>query len=515
MSSTIIDCAEALCLVGEKVKNLRHEGKGDQLHFLNFHGVAGIGKTMVLHHLATYYGAHHEDCFPLSKGSCGEFGIQPCGEAHEALPCAYIDCSRGEYSDPQAAHVKLLEDIVIETSKAVSIVPRLQEKVDTFLEQAANFRQEASMLQSSETQFQSTAEAMPVVDRFLAVIRNILEYRPPGSYPMILLMLLDSVDKAPSQWYSWLETEIMDHLRPDDRCMVILTSDKPLNWQHVSGLSQYTERRQLKPFLFKDTREQLPTDLSNVVAKVHALTGGHPDANHHVLQKWQGEPDKTVEPGRWINDNGREISKALAEKIVYNRILQSDDTKLRDAFLKTSVVRWLECSMCTSLLRTNCSPTFASLTAYKCMEMLTNMKETDYFSWDGKKKGWVMEPAIRRILAAYLRWNDSMAYKKLSQVALDQYEQWIPDYPDDCHLFVVECLYHKACLLTFDDLSPQVLADKLGVFFDEGLTMRGDINQERLISLLRDDPELQEMLGNELENMIKPIQESIVRRVGH
>lgn len=518
MSSNIADREEALRLIGEKVRKLRHGQEPDKKHIVVFYGVAGIGKTLLLQHLKNHYSKSPCDCIPIppERTQFGAELIKPClssGNSHDPLPCAFVDVSSQNYSDLRTGYVTLLEEIVGQIKKeAISVPQSLLAEMEKFEKDVTAFYKEASrVVPDNQSFFDVEVKATDVTDRFQTIMEGLI--RCPEN--KAVLILLDNAEEIYSQAFQSFEQEVLIPLRKTRGFLVIMTRFRPIAWPPGSTLAQYTDQHELTLFSVGATHEQLAPLFAHAARKVQALTGGHPDANGYVVKMWQKETERDPSAASWLDDHGPRIAETLVDEIVYEKIMQEKAPGIQRVFLRASVVRQLEVNLLADLLRVNYEGLggFDAATGFRYFELFGQMQRTGLLSWDQERKGWAIESAVRRILAASLRLNYPEAYESLNRIALQTFERWMAGFPEDRSLFIVESLYHHACLNVFQrpDVESRVAIEDpeeaLRRYLDE---YQGRIDREQLKIRLASDTELREMLDNRLEVLLNMVGKELV-----
>ncbi len=326
----------------------------------------------------------------------------------------------------------------------------------------------------------------------------------------VVLLFLDHIEEAEPDVLELFEREILKELRKVWGLLVVMAKRGPMEWHYGPALRSYSQQYQLTLFPVQATQKQTEPELATAATAVQTLTAGLPYANEWLKEQWNQER-LHITPEQWIAQNDSTISAKLAHEIVYEYILKGHEQEIQEAFLKTSVVRQFETNMLYCLLQANHYPYSLSPTrALYYLELMSKMQKTGLLTWDSEIKGWLMEPAVRRILAAFLRLNHSTAFAGLHKVALDKYQEWFNGVPDDRHLFAIERLYHEACLIVHrqPNVTPREVAYKLRDLLRTCLSAQGAmINTRQLKNRMENDAELGAMVN--LETLTEILEERI------
>jgi hypothetical protein len=78
--------------------------------------------------------------------------------------------------------------------------------------------------------------------------------------------------------------------------------------------------------------------------------------------------------------------------------------------------------------------------------LLSTLNATHLIEWDDRRKGYTVDPTLRRILGEHVRIQNPECYGSVNRAALEVYRDWIDRVADYRSVYIVEALYHEACL---------------------------------------------------------------------
>jgi hypothetical protein len=250
---------QQISLVEERI-DIIHDGSSVFHTLINFHGVIGIGKTMLLLEL--------------------EKRIRDKG-----LPCALIDFARKVYEFSPLDQAMLLEDIA-RSFAGSALLPR-----------------------------QALPEGKPAEEQVQAVLQSFPQYvtnlTREQDAPAVLL--LDTLEKADAELLDWLEDQVISSLIRTDRVLVIVASRAPHRWKRFEVRRRAYQER-LEPFDEETTKEQLPQEYDTLAAHVLRLTHGHPLGNVQVIEGVRKIEQDVGRPFR--STDFEEYQKRLIQELV-------------------------------------------------------------------------------------------------------------------------------------------------------------------------------------------------------
>lgn len=395
-------------LVEERIHIIRYGGSVFQA-LINFHGVIGIGKTMLLLEL--------------------EKRIRDKG-----LPCALIDFARKVYEFSPLGKAMLLEDIA--RSFAGSALPP----------------------------WQPLLEEEPAEELVQAVLQSFLQFvadltREQGA-PAVLL--LDTLEKADAQLLDWLEDQVISSLIRTDRVLVVVASRAPHRWKRFEVRRRAYQER-LEPFDEETTREQLPQEYDALAADVLRLTHGHPLGNVQVIE---GVRKIEQDVGRPLTSTDFEeyqkrLIQELVDDLIEPQVMEDVSTDIRRAYRVISLARQFDVNVLRRLLTRFVEEPFAGKSAAFFLSVVGNMVKTTLVEWSSARRGYVLDRTIRWMLALNMKLTATERYQEITRELIDLYEEWIDRVPENRSGFIIERLYHGACLQSVQGAGAEEIANQL------------------------------------------------------
>jgi hypothetical protein len=214
--------------------------------------------------------------------------------------------------------------------------------------------------------------------------------------------------------------------------------------------------------------------------------------------------------GREASDH--ELIDVLMDRVIDQYVMVGIAEDLNAALRVLAAVRQFDVVFLQRLLG-QLVPEFKDLREALFLEVLSRLSGTYLVEWDRVRKGYALDITLRRILALRLRYNRQPIYLEANQIAATLYDDWIERVPENRSVYVVERLYHQACIALAADKSVEQpvtdLEEKLQGYLqryycDKDRTLAQRATDQLFQELSRDD-ELQEMLGDEFETLTKSV----------
>lgn len=440
MAPTFVDRTDVLCLVGDKIRKLRHQSSHDKAHYLFVYGAPGLGKSKLLRFLYDFYSNAHNDCIPVVEQSYHR--PTPCRQAHGPLPCVLLDLSRYSVteSEQHQEYVRLLQDILDRfrnvadgdlKNKTVELLTLVGEYVD-------NVRR--TLPEEQENQL------IEITDSFQHLMRSFI-----NAFGVVLI-LVDNVNSS-IPIFRQFSMHVLDRLRHQPALIVVLAARRMIEKWSPRAIAQYTHLHQLAVFPVEHTRQQIGLAERTTAVGLQRLTGGNPFANALLTPVVQDVIGSESLVDRWLSENGQRLSLQLKTNVVDKYLL--DDVPdavvhdLRDAFLKISLTRIFDVNLLYDVLRSSYRPRqFTDEYADWHRSLFRQMQSSGLVSMDRDRAACTVDQSARCILAEFYRQHYPNDYVNLiEQVILRRYEDYILAGNDDAHVFVVERLYLRACLI--------------------------------------------------------------------
>jgi hypothetical protein len=173
------------------------------------------------------------------------------------------------------------------------------------------------------------------------------------------------------------------------------------------------------------------------------------------------------------------------------------DLDVKTACELVATVRWFDTVMLREVLNQNAGERFETWTQEDFGHLLLRLKRTQLLVWN---KGYTLDPDLRHLINKHSFSSAKSAYIAVNKTALTVYQEWLEKPVDNRNLYVIEELYHLACLrragqeLNLEERLQQRLAQ-----YQEWITdvqVRRHV-LERLKGEMENDQELNQFTGDQ------------------
>lgn len=382
------------------------------------------------------------------------------------VPWAVINFKEADVQGRLSHYVKdptkLIEDIVLDLARKTSVESaRLHEAINAY--RNSNTDREAvrdyfklSPVDLLYEQPEWVGQLRHVLRAFLDVLRQVRwPYRADATRPVIFFF--DETEYAPTQLVDWLEEWILNPVVSLKNCLVIWTARSQQEWK-TPYIRQQTQSQPLPPFDLEETTEQLQhraEAFSNLAAEffsqVYEVTQGHPAANAFAINQIEQWPEKSLEKVK--ADLLKDIFQNFVLDYVFSSLKKQDE---RTACELAALVRWFDTVMLRNLLQEMRKTQFQGESQEYFGNLMQRLKRTPLLTWE---KGYALESALRPLIRNYYLTCRRDEYIKVHKTARNVYRNWLDKQMDNPNLYIVEELYHTACLQQADaiDTSPEIL----------------------------------------------------------
>jgi len=454
----IVNRAEQLNEVRSKLNTIRL-GRKVFDSVLEWYGIPGIGKTTL-----------------------GEMIADLCVEMK--VPFSRVDFDSGK--NPRAEQyienpVMILEDLFVGLG----------------VEEAKTFREALERYHQTEPgSFIHQDRQRRVVEAFREYLERLMEQGP-------VVLLFDTTDQAPAEVTTWLEEQLISPLALTGKCLIIWTGRYPQRWKRFEVRRRVVSQK-LEPLPEKFTIEHV----GPIGSKVYRLTRGHPMGNEEVARAIEEYRIK----GQEALD--RELLNRLMDRVIDRYVMKGIDPDLNAALRVLAVVRQFDVIFLQRLL-SKFVPEFKDLREALFLEVLSRLAGTYLVEWDRVRKGYAIDLTLRRVLALHLRYNQQERYLAASrEEAAELYADWIERVPENRSIYVVERLYHRACIALAEGKPAgevaiglqKELENYLQRYYRNGDRALAQKATEQLRQELQGDDELQEMLGEAFGSLPQSIE---------
>lgn len=264
-----------------------------------------------------------------------------------------------------------------------------------------------------------------------------------------LAFFFDTTDKAHPAVLAFLEEEVVSLLTQKGRCLFVFAGRAALHWRRFEVRRRvYTER--LEAFDPESVEDQLKhsmwSDLAGLTSQVYHLTGGLPLGNFVVsrrLDKWAAEGralDVQAFPGY-----EPDLMDALIKEVMNKYIFKDVSRDLVEACYVLALVRQFDLILLRRLL-SEFVREFQDYPRNAYGGLLSVLNATYLITWDDTRKGYSVDGTLRRILGRHTRLQNPGRFIDVNRAALEVYQDWIARVAEYRSIYVVEALYHEACV---------------------------------------------------------------------
>lgn len=295
-----------------------------------------------------------------------------------------------------------------------------------------------------------------VLRAFVDVLKQVRwPYRADATRPIVFLF--DETEYAPTHLIDWLEEWVLNPVVSLKNCLVIWTARSQQEWK-TPYIRQQAQSQSLPPFDLEETTEQLQhrteafSDLAaEFFSQVYEVTQGHPAANAFAINQMRRWPEKS--PERIKADLLKDIFQNFILGYVFSSLKAQDE---RTACELVALVRWFDTVMLRNLLREMKETQFQGESQEYFGSLLQRLKRTPLLTWE---KGYALESALRPLIRNYYLTCRRDEYIKAHETARTVYRNWLDKQMDNPNLYIIEELYHTACLQQAEaiDQSPEIL----------------------------------------------------------
>lgn len=415
MHTTYVNRTKEINAIRSRINRIRMERTVFD-NVLCWYGIPGIGKSALGWMIANL---------------CQEMNIPYARIDFETDP-ERIEASSKAQRTRQANRVKtyaqeritLLEDLLKQLAHT-------KRELEPFRRAKDRYQEEIDPnLPEKTQQFIRMEREKQVVRAFRESLRLILERSAP------IVLIFDTTDKADPKLIPWLEEELISPLALTGRALIIWLGRYPQRWNRFE-IRRRTIVEKLEPFPIEGTRDQIGQigqPESERIQRIHRLTHGHPLSNREAALIISAEHD--------LPD--RELLKRLIDQVIDRYVLGNIPDHLQVAIRTLAPMRQFDIIIIQEILKDNhFVPDPKQFTNY--IEVLSDLAGTYLVEWDAKRKGYAIDPTLRRILSIHMLYETPSVFKAIQERAQQIYASWIKE-EENRNIYLVEYLYHSACL---------------------------------------------------------------------
>jgi len=414
-------------------------------------GIRGVGKSWLLRHLQTRYGASQE-------------------KQKDTL-CALADFSTLRFTLWEPLSVAgLLEQLVEAIEEQVD--GRAAAELGVFYSELDAVR---------EDQDRDPAE---LAHRFVALVNLLSEEFVP-------LLLFDAVEKLDEDDFFWLESRLIEPLARTDRAIVVVAGRKEIpRWREL-GVRRRLDVLELQPFQREGTLEQLEKrGCGHLVDVIYSLSFGHPYANQ-VMGTALAQLAKVEEIDRDFERTYRAEVLKLLEQVEGELLRGIWSETHQDILRMLSTLRKFNIESARAMLSLLDEQYQEKSDGYY-LRLFEDLEDTHLVWWSPEQRGYVLGAPLRRMMDLRIRKADLTLFIERHRRAMELYKEWIERNPVDRGPFLLEALYHLSNTLvgkSSDEVQEQV--EKFLRQFLKSENFSTD-RADSFYQLLQRDPELRD-----------------------
>lgn len=386
------------------------EGTSDGMQILEFYGLPGMGKTLLLRR---------------------QFAI--CSD--KQVPAILVDLADRYYLQTSEPLVLIMEKIV------AGLGPDASHQFDVAKSAyAASFEREDADIAA----YRNRLNAL-----FIRLIQAYLEEHP-------LVSIFDGTTDTIAPIREWL-LRLMSLLAPCSRLLIVLDGKNTIRNEREWELKgqrlshRYTGWR-LAPFSPEETAKQLAEPWRDLAEDVHGVTIGLPLANVRIKRHFDsGDVDpramSQVELKRWL-------AGTVTDEVINGYILKEGDKQdrdLRPLFYALAVPRFFKPALLQQLLLHFDSEYALDKGAFDFLRLSGLLLASRLVHVDEARRGYALDPTLRRMLAAVRQVENPIGYVQDQHYMFEFYDRMLgKEYPDR-ETYTHEKLYHQVAFIHAED----------------------------------------------------------------
>ncbi len=454
--------------------------------FLEFHGVAGQGKTEFLKWIYA-------------------------NPQHEHYAAMYLDLERAEYYHYDL--YPMLETMSAQLAQQIDplLFQNVRAMLPLYIQELRVFYGMSINAPNPAKPAALQAEEQTLIRSFLDEMQSILTWRK-------VVLCLDSTEKAYTKIFQAFERQILSDLAHHHNFLLVAAGQERITWQttNIRNRIRPLTLVNFDPKWIQQQIEQIShlkhiqiTDHEFILKKLNQLTGGHPYSNYRFLNFWSNGFTIPLDKSRVEHQIAAGIHHVI-QHVLEGRILAR--TTLDEAYPQAKTILWflaplrhIELSMFRYVL-TKHLPDFFEGKPFTFFERLMGIfQRTSIFTRWHLGSGFETNPAVRNLLLGDMRVNNPAFFLQMTEDLQQQYDYKVQKTHDATQIkHLIEHLYHYAvCLKTtqpnydnIDEMKTE-LTRYIHTYFtqeyvDDEMVLREQLN--RLYNGLDDDEELAELI---------------------
>lgn len=424
-----VDRNDELAMFGYIIGSIQGQAVGGQApittRVVNFVGVHGIGKSLLLHKIAELYANNH-------------------------TLMVLIDFVEDRF------HQEFCRRAIISTILA---------QVERFVAASERYAPTLHQYRDLKKLFDSDNERQGDVSSAMEMgIKNLLKSTLELDRYCPIVIALDTVELAPQFLLDWIEDLVFLLLETGN--LVLLTAGRiPLNWRNLNT-KRLTKNVPLQPFGADDVKAQaaaLGVDASNpsLASMVYQLLCGYPKGSKHIIERFGSIlVQKDIRPERLAELEKTAIHEVTDDLLVHH--VPRNEPELLTVIKLLACVRQFDLNIMRDLILTFAPHCFdeSEERVMKCFTIIGKLHQTRLVTSSTSNR-WQLALMARQLVSASLRVAEPQKFIEINRTAVEIYEQIIPEVPEvEQGGWLVELLFHFATLLKLENASEDDLLTK-------------------------------------------------------
>lgn len=334
-----------------------------------------------------------------------------------------------------------------------------------------------------------------------------------------IILFFDETENASIVLTTWLEEFIIAPLMYS-HAVVVWTSRRPWRWKRHEA-KRFLAEEELKPFNPEEVKKQIEkisekgSLVPDLFKNVYGVTRGHPFANTIAIKEINSWTDVTQDG---FSSKKNELLSKIFDEYVNKYALSKLDKDTRSAIHYMSMVRYFDTTMLRKILQGCAGIPFNEWEEDAFSGLMDDMKKTELLDWG---KGYMIELDLRLLIRDYYLLVQPDDYIIVNAKAKSVYKDWLSRPIDSRTMYIVEELYHAACLNGLNEIGTEY--ENLSKILKENLQeypnrIKNDKEAlEKAFNHLKEeiihDIDLKDLVGeqgvSELESIIKEYSESM------
>lgn len=432
-------------------------GKATRATVLEFYGLAGIGKTILLQE---------------NKRQCREANV----------PFAFADLA-GMGTMEEGAPARLVDHLMHQLEvQSFPLPTRLSVARDVF------WRERAKPSGPKDPRLQTLTQ------EFVHYLEKVL------TRPQPIALILDTTDACHEGFLLWLSRDVLGPLINNGTLLGIFAGRACVDeWD--SEIRRMRQKYSLRPFTVKDTENHLQhlpkgAQYVPVAPEVQKLTHGHPYSNEAVVY-WLNELGIDAVQ---VAESRTELACRLREVVIEKYIMGELEPWLRSLLELAGIPRWFD----GYVLKTLIAQFLPELDGDKPMQYyiakIVNLMDTKLVSYE---RGYQVDRLLRQMQGTYLAILEPERFLALHELMAEVRKEQLPEKPEPEVALMAERIYHLAQALWVrrEQGEPIDVTEELSQAVQQDLAehfVKGDeideIKAMELVDALQKDEELKMIL---------------------